>query len=85
MNYIGSKLRLIKFLEESITNVVGTDCVSFCDLFAGTGVVGQHFKKLGYQVISNDLQYYLPYLHTNHPAYIQWYSDLDVWISNLRF
>ena len=58
MNYIGSKLRLIKFLEESITNVVGTDCVSFCDLFAGTGVVGQHFKKLGYQVISNDLQYY---------------------------
>ncbi len=58
MNYIGSKLRLLGFLEESIKSVVDDGCVSFCDLFAGTGIVGQHFKKLGYQIISNDLQYY---------------------------
>jgi adenine-specific DNA-methyltransferase len=58
MNYIGSKLRLLGFLEESIQSVVGEECKSFCDLFAGTGVVGQHFKKLGYEIISNDLQYY---------------------------
>jgi len=58
MNYIGSKLRLLNFLDESITSIVGDDCKSFCDLFAGTGIVGQHFKKLGYEVISNDLQYY---------------------------
>jgi adenine-specific DNA-methyltransferase len=30
----------------------------FCDLFAGTGVVGLHFKKKGYQIIANDIQYY---------------------------
>ena len=30
----------------------------FCDLFAGTGAVGEHFKKKGYSIIANDLQYY---------------------------
>ncbi len=58
MNYIGSKLRLLGFLEESIKNVVGDGKFTFCDLFAGTGTVGAHFKKIGYEVISNDLQYY---------------------------
>ena len=27
----------------------------FCDLFAGTHVVAAHFKKLGFQIVSNDL------------------------------
>lgn len=58
MNYIGSKLRLINFLEESIKSVVDENCETFCDLFAGTGIVGQHFKKLGYEITANDLQYY---------------------------
>jgi|694.fasta_scaffold01993_42 adenine-specific DNA-methyltransferase len=58
MNYIGSKLRLLEFLDESITSIVDKDCKTFCDLFAGTGIVGKHFKKLGYEIISNDLQYY---------------------------
>ena len=30
----------------------------FCDIFSGTGVVGKYFKKKGYSVISNDIQYY---------------------------
>lgn len=59
MNYIGSKLSLLDFLERSITEVVGGQEVrTFCDLFAGTGIVGRHFKSLGYEVIANDLQYY---------------------------
>lgn len=58
MNYIGSKLRLLTFLEESIKSVVGDGKYTFCDLFAGTGAVGSHFKKIGYEIISNDLQYY---------------------------
>lgn len=58
MNYIGSKLSLLTFLEESINKVVDKNSRIFCDLFAGTGAVGAYFKKRGYSVISNDLQYY---------------------------
>src|SRR3989339_1196274 len=58
MNYIGSKLSLLKFLDESINKVVDKSSRVFCDLFAGTGAVGVYFKKKGYRVISNDLQYY---------------------------
>lgn len=58
MNYIGSKLSLLNFLEESIDKVVDKECDTFCDLFAGTGIVGSHFKKKGYKIIANDIQYY---------------------------
>ncbi|MDP3057405.1 MAG: DNA adenine methylase [bacterium] len=58
MNYIGSKLSLLKFLEESIEKVVDKNCDTFCDLFAGTGIVGSYFKKKGYKIIANDIQYY---------------------------
>jgi adenine-specific DNA-methyltransferase len=58
MNYIGSKLSLLKFLEESINKVVDKNCGTFCDLFAGTGIVGSYFKKKGYKIIANDIQYY---------------------------
>lgn len=58
MNYIGSKLSLLEFLEESINKVVDKNCDTFCDLFAGTGIVGSYFKKKGYKIIANDIQYY---------------------------
>lgn len=59
MNYIGSKHTLLPFLEECVAEVVGEDkALTFCDLFAGTGIVGRHFKKKGYCVIANDWQYY---------------------------
>jgi len=58
MNYIGSKLSLLKFLEDSINKVVDKNCDTFCDLFAGTGIVGSYFKRKGYKIIANDIQYY---------------------------
>jgi len=58
MNYIGSKFSLLYFLEESISKVVDKNCNTFCDLFAGTGIVGSYFKKRGYKIIANDIQYY---------------------------
>ncbi|MEI6843114.1 MAG: DNA adenine methylase [bacterium] len=58
MNYIGSKLSLLEFLENSINKVVDKNCNTFCDLFAGTGAVGSYFKKKGFKVIANDIQYY---------------------------
>lgn len=58
MNYIGSKIKLLPFIEKSILSVVDKDCKVFCDLFAGTGTVGANFKQRGFKVIANDLQYY---------------------------
>jgi Adenine-specific DNA methylase len=60
MNYIGCKYTLLPFLDQCIDRVIqGNNNVhTFCDLFAGTGVVGRHFKERGYSIIANDLQYY---------------------------
>ncbi len=66
MNYIGSKKSLLEFLEKSIYQVVGKKDFTFLDLFAGTGIVGQHFKSKGHKVIANDLQYYSFVLNKNY-------------------
>ena len=65
MNYIGSKYSLIDFLESSINETLrynneqrSPSEMIFADLFAGTGVVSGSFKKLGYSIIANDIQYY---------------------------
>lgn len=58
MNYIGSKLSLLDFIDASVEQVTGGDYSSVCDVFAGTGIVGRHFKKKGKKIIANDIQYY---------------------------
>ena len=58
MNYIGSKQSLLHFLDTCITKIIDKKVLIFCDLFAGTGVVGSHFKKKGFSIIANDIQYY---------------------------
>ncbi len=58
MNYIGSKYSLLDFLTNTISEVAGNNNKVFADLFAGTGAVGSCFKKQGYDVIANDIQYY---------------------------
>ena len=60
MNYIGSKYSLLDFLDSCISDVVGEKANEriFADLFAGTGIVGSTFKTKGYNIISNDIQYY---------------------------
>ena len=73
MNYIGSKLSLLEFLENSINKVADKDCHVFCDLFAGTGIVGNYFKKKGYKIIANDIQYY-SYVLNKH--YIENHKEL---------
>ena len=72
MNYIGSKYSLIDFLETSIDKTLKLYNESrkpsemvFADLFAGTGVVSGSFKKQGYSIIANDIQYY-SYVITKH-------------------
>lgn len=60
MRYIGSKRRLLPFLDKCVRDVVGANLQSlvFCDIFAGSGVVGKHFKPITGKVISNDWEYY---------------------------
>ncbi|MDD7558621.1 MAG: DNA adenine methylase [Porphyromonas somerae] len=68
MNYIGSKLSLLPFIESVVKEVYKKplkDAV-FCDLFAGTGIVGRHFKPKAKKIIANDLEYYSYVLNRNY-------------------
>lgn len=68
MNYIGSKYSLLDFIDQTIRTVVNENLsdLVFCDLFAGTGIVGRHFKTRVHKVISNDLEYYSYVLNRNY-------------------
>lgn len=76
MNYIGSKYKLSYFISSSVKSIVGDDLSDkiFCDLFAGTGVVGRNFKKEVKKVISNDMEFYSYVLNKN---YIENHEFLD--------
>ena len=57
--YLGNKYRLLDFIQE-IINLKCDKIESFCDVFGGTGVVGDKFNSKEVNVISNDL------LNTNY-------------------
>lgn len=68
MNYIGSKYTLLEFIGSTIKDIVGNDLseLVFCDLFAGTGIVGRYFKTRVRKVISNDFEYYSYVINRNY-------------------
>lgn len=68
MNYIGSKHKLSSFIFETVTETCGNGLSqkTFCDLFAGTGIVGRNFKPHVKQVIANDVEYYSYVLNRNY-------------------
>lgn len=68
MNYIGSKNKLSSFIKKSIQETVEKDISNlvFCDLFAGTGIVGRTFKPIVKQVIANDVEQYSYVLNKNY-------------------
>tara|TARA_R100001369_G_C3312683_1_gene167615 strand:+ start:508 stop:1506 length:999 start_codon:yes stop_codon:yes gene_type:complete len=68
MNYIGSKHKLSSFIFNTVTSVCGNDVSQkvFCDLFAGTGIVGRTFKIHVKQVIANDMEFYSYVLNRNY-------------------
>jgi len=68
MNYIGSKYKLSEFIKSTVYNIVGNDLSDtiFCDIFAGTGIVGRSFKQEVKQVIANDFEYYSYVLNRNY-------------------
>ncbi len=68
MNYIGSKLRLSKWIQDEIIKTVGENLQDrvFCDIFAGTGAVAKLFKNRVKRVIANDIEYYSFVLNRNY-------------------
>ncbi len=70
--YLGSKTRLLPFLHRIVVERCD-DCASFCDLFAGTGVVAHSFNKPDVRIIAND------YLASNAVSLTCWLgiTDLD--------
>ncbi|MHA7059268.1 DNA adenine methylase [Aquimarina sp. M1] len=85
MNYIGSKYKLSDFIKTTVQETVSGTLKNkvFCDLFAGTGIVGKSFKTSVKQVISNDLEYYSYVLNRN---YIGNYTPIEAsdYISELN-
>ncbi len=89
MNYIGSKQKLLPFIKNSIYSVAGHDLSNtvFCDLFAGTGIVGRTFKREVKTIIANDYEFYSYVLNRNYignsqpidnkKQYLELLSELD--------
>lgn len=75
MNYIGSKFSILDFIDETINDFVKpqNNNLILCDIFSGTGAVGKYFKKKGYTIISNDIEYY-SYITAKH--FIENNSDI---------
>ncbi len=51
--YLGNKYKLLGFIEDIVAEKCG-EIESFCDIFAGTGVVGERFNRSKIKIISND-------------------------------
>ena len=51
--YLGNKHKLLGFIEDIVSQKCG-NIKSFCDIFAGTGVVGEKFNNQDITIISND-------------------------------
>ena len=87
MNYIGSKLKLSQdFLPSVIKSVCGEDLSKkvFCDIFAGTGIVGRTFKSDVKKVIANDIEYYSYVLNKNYIENHKPIKDKQLFIEELN-
>lgn len=56
LNYLGSKLRLLDFIEENVRKVTPNGA-GVCDLFAGSGCVSYRLSRL-FPVVACDIQHY---------------------------
>ena len=59
MNYIGSKFSILGYIDEVVEDFVNyKKKITFCDIFAGSGVVSKYFKEKGYDILANDIEYF---------------------------
>jgi adenine-specific DNA-methyltransferase len=74
---IGNKRSLLTFIESGLQQVMrelGSDRISFLDLFAGSGVVSRMAKRYSHLVIANDLE---RYAQVTSQCYLTNESDVD--------
>ena len=74
MRYYGAKTKLLPFIEEVVKSTGINGSSNFVDLFAGTTTVGQHFKKLGFTIYSNDI---LEFSYALSKTYIELNKEPD--------
>ncbi|OYT15552.1 MAG: modification methylase [Bacteroidetes bacterium 4572_77] len=86
MNYIGSKHKLSGFIKDTVYSVVGKDLSDkvFCDIFAGTGIVGRIFKQETRQIIANDMEFYSYILNRNYIGNHQEISNAEALLEELN-
>lgn len=69
--YLGSKQKLLGFIEEVVDkHTEGIDSVA--DIFGGTGVVSNLFRKKGKKIIVNDI------LRSNYISYQTWFGNQKI-------
>jgi adenine-specific DNA-methyltransferase len=54
VRFIGSKEKLLSFIQTALLNHVRKETSCIGDLFCGTAIVSRLFKRLGYRVVAND-------------------------------
>lgn len=75
--YLGSKKRLLSFIEEIVTNHTN-NINTVADIFGGTGVVSDLFRSKGKKIIINDI------LRSNYITYLTWFSNTPINESKIR-
>lgn len=86
--YLGGKSKLLEFIDGEMYSVLKRKPTSLFDVFAGTGVVANHFASQGIQVAANDLlqhNYYglLTFMGTQR-LNLSHLAEKIVYLSNLR-
>jgi len=86
LNYIGSKNKLSSWIQSVIKTEVDQPMkdLIFCDLFAGTGIIGRNFKSKVKKVIANDVEYYSYVLLSNYIGNHQDLADKKSYINKLN-
>jgi adenine-specific DNA-methyltransferase len=88
LNYIGSKKSLLEFIDYVIQkinlNFEQINKIKFLDGFSGSGIVGKYFnQKYGYNVFSNDMEYY-SYILSYALLKVQYTDKLKIFIEQLN-
>jgi adenine-specific DNA-methyltransferase len=61
LNYIGSKFKLLEWIDSTIKEKTGWNNFenkNIADLFAGTGIISLYFRNLGANITANDAELY---------------------------